>query len=169
MTCLICVTWLVEMCHVTHWFVCRDSWIYVTLLVDVCWYLWNDKTHDILSNYHVCAFMAPKRKCLCIHDMICWCVRRDSLMCVPGLVDMCDITHWYHTLKPITCALSWRKKGNVCVFMHVWYASPHMSQWRVRHLIDMCDTPLDICDMTRWYVWRVMIHNTTLKTVTFAL
>ena len=67
---------LIDMCHMTHWYVWHDSLICVTRLIDCVTWL------------------------ILISDVTHWYVSHDSLMCVMWPIHVCDMTHSYGRNTP---------------------------------------------------------------------
>jgi len=84
--------------------------------------------------------VAPLDMC----DMIHAYVRHDSFICVTGLIQICDMTHW--SVWRDSCV--WH--GSECDVIHVcdtWM----MSEWMMN---DECDV-IHVCDMAHiWCVWH---------------
>jgi len=143
--------WLVDVCDMTRWCVWHDSWpdslMCVTWLVDVC-------------------------------DMTRWCVCHDSLMCVTWLVDVCIPSEWCANRKNDTRArVTHVHLRCTCMcdmtHIHLWHASRTNVTW-LTYTWDSCTLGVmsqeyvwhdsrthvtwlvDMCDMTRWCVWRVI-------------
>jgi len=91
---LMCVTWRIDMCDVTHWYVWRDTLICVTWRIGMCdvthWYVWRDALICVTCRIGMC-------------DVPHWYVRRDALICVTWRIDMCDVPHWYVWHDSLTC------------------------------------------------------------------
>jgi len=95
--------------------------------------------------------VAPLDMC----DMIHAYVRHDSFICVTGLIQICDMTHW--SVWRDSCV--WH--GSECDVIHVcdtWM----MSEWMMN---DECDV-IHVCDMAHiWCVW----HGSYLMCVTWLI
>jgi len=74
----ICVTWLIHMWDMTHWYVWHDSFICVTWLI----HMWNMTHSYVWHDSFMCDMTHP---CACHHSSIC----------VTWLVQTCDMTHSY--------------------------------------------------------------------------
>jgi len=101
----VCVTWLIRMCDMTHWYVWHDSFTCVTWLVHM-WdmthlYVWHDSFTCVTWLIHMC-------------DMTHSYVWHDSFMFVTWLIHVCDMTH----SLCILCADAIRSP--MCVW-HDWF------------------------------------------------
>ena len=77
-------------------------------------------------------------------DMARWYVWRDLLMCVPGLVNICDITRW--------CLL--------CQCIHDLFPTCDMTRWDVwRDSLICVPWLVDGYDITRWCLLCQCIHD----------
>jgi len=153
---LICVTWLIDMCDVTRWYVWRDSLIYVTWLV-----------HILEEEGAI-----PKTTIHCIPWLMTMCdmfdsyVWHDSFICVSWLVHLCDMTRLYsvgggnhqETTNIACCAFhvthmneSFHTNESVLRLIH--WSHIRMTHLYVWHDSCTCVTWLmHMCDMTHSYV-----------------
>jgi len=76
----ICVTWLIQMCDMTHSCVWRDAFVCVSWLIHV----W------LCDMQGVCHALVSHTKLL-PYSHVC----HDSFICVPWLIHICDMTHSY--------------------------------------------------------------------------
>jgi len=83
---LICVTWLIRVCDMTHSCVWHDSFICVTSLIHMCdmthSYVWHDSFIRVTWLIYMC-------------DTTHSYVWNDSFICVTRLIYICDTTHSY--------------------------------------------------------------------------
>jgi len=99
-----CVTWLIHVRDMTHWYVRRDSLMcdmehrymrHDSLMWDMThWYVWHDSLTCETWLIDVCNGAL-------IYDT----VMHDSFMCVTWIIDMCDMTHscaWLDSFMSVT-------------------------------------------------------------------
>jgi len=162
----LCVTRLIQMCHVTRSYLWHDSFrdvrgdsfIRVRWLIRVCdvthSYLWHDSFICVTWRSHVCWFWCISVTWLIhIGDMIhsyVWYdllihagsdtyVWRNSFICVTWFIHMCHVTYSYTHMCDVMCVKRW------IYFIFVWE----------RHDSFVCVTWLiRMCDMTHSYFWR---------------
>ena len=124
---LICVTWLIYMCDMTHLCGRQDSFLWVShdSLMDLSVMSLN----GLHMNAHIHARNAHMRRAnSCVwHAGICFYGWQDSAICVMWLIYMCDMTHSY-----------------------VWLDSCVSVPW----LIYSCDILNYMCAMTHLYLWN---------------
>jgi len=103
---LICVTWPIDMCDMTHWYVWHDSLIRVTWLIDTCdmthWYVWHDSLICVTWLIDMC-------------DMTHWYVWQD----MREMWFICDVWRIIRDI-PFECHTSWLMlPPNVCWSMYI--------------------------------------------------
>jgi len=176
---VICVTWLIHMCDMTHSYVWRDSFICVTWHIHMC-----DTTHSCVwhdpficvtrLNHHMCG-MTPSSHVwndtsiilpfICVTWFIHECdtthlshVWHDSFITwVAWLIHMCDMTHsyvWHDSFVSRVARLFYE--------MHLAWLIHHITThhicdthpWHCCHVSFICDTWLfRTCGMTHSYMW----------------
>jgi len=90
------VTWVIDICDMTHWHMWHDSLTYVTWLIDICdmthLHMWHDSLTYVTWLIYIC-------------DMTNWLMWHDSFTYVTWLIDICDMTHlhmWHDSLTYVT-------------------------------------------------------------------
>jgi len=91
---LICVTWLIDMCAMTHWYVWHDSLICVTWLIDMCdmthWYVYN-RARSVSSvdpaGHYLCVAWCTRKRHRGVSQCVVVCC--SVLMCVAASVAVC--------------------------------------------------------------------------------
>ena len=174
--CLICATWRIGMCDMTHSYVWHDSFICVTWLIHMC-----DMTHYVWRDLSMCVIF-----CHVKHD--------EWFICATWLIHMCKMTHsyvWHNSIDYAMyvwhdiykCAMSRRLISQVT---HIWHSLiqrngafstwtsggfDSKSHWHAcaTWLIHMCDMThsyvqhdsficvswlIHMCYMTHSYVWH---------------
>jgi len=132
------VTWLINVCDMTHSCVWHDSFICVTgLWRDSCeWVTWLGRMCNLMHSYvcytydeFICLPTNAVRIGTChLCDMTHSCVWHDAFMSVTWCIHMCDVTHsyvWHDSFIWVTW-LIW----------YVWHNPFTCVTW----LIHMCDT-----------------------------
>jgi len=123
------VSWLIHMCDVTHSYVYLDSFIYSTWFIHV----WHDSPMHGLWLIYMCVltnFLYGRRDSRIGHSaevvLVCavthsymWAlthsrVWRDSFVCVPWLIHMCDMTLSYAWYDSFIC-VTWLIHIYICV------------------------------------------------------
>ena len=162
----ICVTWLIQMCDVTHSDVWRDSFRCVTWLIQMCDVTHSDVWHDAFQHASWC-------------DMTHSYVWHDSFACESWLIHLRDMVHskvWRDSFLCVTYVIHMcRRDAFLCVTgLNYMDVVPHSHVWRdlficVTWLIHMCNTnysemhyDLSTCmtrrfdtrDVILWYVWH---------------
>jgi len=147
-TWLVDVTWLIDMCGMTHsyvtvmtrsyvtWliYVWHDSWIWHGWLICVAWLIHMWQTWPVRNTWHDSSICDMTRG----SDMAGWYVWHDSFIC--DMTRGCDMTHSYVWHDSFICDMThWRDT----VTTH-WY------MWHDSFICDMTHS----CDMTDWYVWH---------------
>jgi len=156
------VTWLIDICDMTHWWVCHDSLILVTWLIHIC-----DMTHSYMwpDSFISVSWLVS---CVWHHS----CIRVTWLIYICDMTDwpwsqqshMCDMTHSYmchdssiYVIWPMSYA--WRHGFRQQSVSHIW--TNHATHMWTRHATNITTVPdsnqsylWQICDMTRLCVWH---------------
>jgi len=158
---LICVTWLIDMCAVTHSYVCRDSCtshdVSEVKYVFCCWQdRYNTAKITRGSYLHVWSLQC----CVCHiymwHDSFIRMTWSMYFICVPWLMYLTrciwgDMTHW-HVWHDSLIYVTWLR----------WHDSLICVPWLI-HMCDMTQVPYTMylrwhdslmCAMTHSYVWH---------------
>jgi len=144
---LVCGTWLIHMCDMTHSYVCHDSFICVPWLIHsfIC-ATWLVHMRDVTHSY----------MCAMTRSYVC----HDSFVYVPWLIHMCDMTHSYVWHDSFICG-TWLIHMCAMTHSYVWHDSFICVPWLIHSficatwLVHMRDvTHSYMCDMTRSYAWR---------------
>ena len=126
---LICVTWLIHMCDMTHpymWpgtYMCvwHDSFICTTCLIHKCvtWLIhMHDRTHSYVWHDSFICVAGLIHMCGMTHSHV-W---HDSFICVTWLIHMCDMTHSYMWLDSFIC-VTWLIHMCDMTHSYVWHDS----------------------------------------------
>ena len=101
-----CVTWLINACVMTYWYVWHDSFLYVVCIVymqvllifkAMPWYhagrasFWRVTRRIVLCARTRCHVRLDSFMCAMTHR----CMRHDLLICVIWLIHICDMTHCF--------------------------------------------------------------------------
>jgi len=121
----VCVTWLIGMCDMTHWYVCHNLLICVPWLVRMCvmtgasinvarvprlpWFLSGnsgmydigmcDMTYDsficVAWLIYMCAMTRASINVACVASFDSPGSHQEIQVCMTWLIGMCGMTHWY--------------------------------------------------------------------------
>jgi len=121
---LICVTWLIDVCEVTHW--------YVKWLID----MWSDSLICVTWLIEMC-------------DMTHWYVRRDSLMC-----DVTHWYMWLDSYVWHDSSLSWQQILRLRLSNHGNMTHSYTCNVTHSYVCDTMTHSNMRYTMTHWYVGR---------------
>jgi len=147
---LLCVTWLIHTCDMTHSYVWHDSFLRVTWLIHTCdmihSHVWHDAPIKIDNNTQIT--LREEAGCeVAQYPQQTW---HDAHICVPWLIHMCDIH------EPIFFLLSSLTEGtrlkNIWISKFVWFSSTLF--WvtgtpftHVKTCLKFCDSRENVFDM----------------------
>jgi len=164
------VTWLIQICNMTHAYVWHASCVLATCLVDKCvvtrGYVWRDSLmwakwkHINRYDLNIHTYIVLKRYVCC-----------DSLVCVTWLIDVSQMkTHKHIRLKHIKHTLFWKD-----IFLNVLMrrAVRGVQEYFMSRLCCVlkrvavcCNVPhsyvtwlIYICNMTHVYVWHASFRT----------
>jgi len=124
----ICVTWLIQMCYMTHSYVWHDS--FIRLKCDMTHsYVWHDSFIRVTGLIHMC-------------DRTHSYVWHDSFVCVTWLIHTCGMTHSYVWRNSFVC-VTWLIHMCGMTHSYVWRDSFVCVTWLIH-----------MCGMTHSYVWH---------------
>jgi len=104
----------VRMCDMTHWYVWHESFMCVTWLIHVAW----------LIHMSVCAYQNDLFLSVCVTWLIHMCDMTHSYECVCPLE--CDMTHWLFMCVTDSCAcVTWLIHMSVCALKNVTRLTDH--------------------------------------------
>jgi len=98
---LICVTWQIYKCDMTHS------------------HLWHDSIKHVYVSFFVICMCDVPHLWICVTWLILMYVRAHLYMRPGSFVNMCDMTHsvmWLIQMCDVTCSFSWAGEWNLCRF-----------------------------------------------------
>ena len=169
MTPFICVPWLVNMCAMTHQYVCHDSFIYVPWPIHVCAMTRSCKvefahqqrcndlwlTHVWNTTPFICVTW-PSHMCAMTQSYVC----RDSFIFVPRPI------HVYTMTRSCEVEFARQQRCHTSWLTHVWDMTPLICVTWLSHTCAMTHSYVchdsvicvpwltHMCAMTHSYVWH---------------
>jgi len=142
---LICVTWLIDMCDMTHSYVWHDSLICVTWLIDMCE---RQAPRCRLYSSTLCV-------CVCKRDMShsYEVTHMSDFICVTWLINMHSCLTWLMHMY---------SRMQHDLFIYVRNEPLHIICFHVRCACIRVTWLIHICDTTQSYLWRdtfIMWHD----------